>query len=682
MKILKYGNSKIVLILIFCTSVIQAQEYKWMSAGSLHNWFSEMGCEIEVGRPGASQQDGLQWPANLRYQDSQCQKGLWIGSRNFTDETGTSYGYKVVHVGPRTDGIGEFYPMQFDMISKYEPSKVYVDGILSYGKTVKNDFVDPSIAADRMIYNVTNTQLGVTMKRKIMQFSHQDHDNYMIYDYTFINNGNVDDDDDIELPGNVIEDMYCYFQYRYSPCFQPRYVIGNASGWGVQTMMDARGDGDANVALYNDPLDENIRAQFAWHGIWSLRIPQHYDNIGGPIWEPEYWSIDRGYFTEKDTVGRLAAPQFVGVATLFADDPNNPGTDDFGQPSTTNWIYSNAPRTMTNSAYNESWMQEEYEIMSGGHMTPRHAWAAEPTGNFAEQKSEYSSDAGYSFGNGYGPYTIGFGDSIRIIMVEGANGLSTEKCIDIGAKYKQGIIDAVEKNTWVLTGKDSIIKTFKAAIANYESGYTLAQAPKPPKTFTVNGGGDRIQLSWELHESNPNIQGFRIYRSAGMHDDPFEPPEVIYEASATERSYNDFTPVRGVGYYYYIVTVGTNGLVSNRHFTQSFDPAFLVRPAGEEIKDVRVVPNPYVISSTPDNLRFPGEPDKLAFFNIPGQCTIQIFTEIGELINTIEHSDGSGDEYWNVVTSSNQVVVSGIYIAVITDNITKEKEIVKFVVIR
>ena len=61
-----------------------------------------------------------------------------------------------------------------------------------------------------------------------------------------------------------------------------------------------------------------------------------------------------------------------------------------------------------------------------------------------------------------------------------------------------------------------------------------------------------------------------------MHDDPFEPPQVIYEASATERLYNDFTPVRGVGYYYYIETVGTNGLVSNRHFTQSFDPAFLV----------------------------------------------------------------------------------------------------------
>ena len=51
------------------------------------------------------------------------------------------------------------------------------------------------------------------------------------------------------------------------------------------------------------------------------------------------------------------------------------------------------------------------------------------------------------------------------------------------------------------------------------------------------------------------------------------------------------------------------------------------------------------------------------FLNIPAQCTIRIFTERGDLIEEIVHSDGSGDEAWNSISSSRQVVVSGIYLA-------------------
>ncbi len=153
-------------------------------------------------------------------------------------------------------------------------------------------------------------------------------------------------------------------------------------------------------------------------------------------------------------------------------------------------------------------------------------------------------------------------------------------------------------------------------------------------------------------------------------------------ADASERSFDDTSPVRGVAYYYFVLSVGTDGSTSSRFYSQAYDPAFLKRPAGENISEVRVVPNPYLIRSEGGRLAFPGEKDKLAFFNIPARCTIQIFTEIGELVNEIDHTDGSGDDSWNGVTSSNQVVVSGIYIAVITDKDTGEKEIVKFVVIR
>ena len=64
-------NIFVIALILFISGLpnyLQAQyQYKWMNVGSLHNWFSEIGCEIEVGRSSsANQQDGLQWPALYR----------------------------------------------------------------------------------------------------------------------------------------------------------------------------------------------------------------------------------------------------------------------------------------------------------------------------------------------------------------------------------------------------------------------------------------------------------------------------------------------------------------------------------------------------------------------------------------------------------------------------------------
>ena len=86
---------------------------------------------------------------------------------------------------------------------------------------------------------------------------------------------------------------------------------------------------------------------------------------------------------------------------------------------------------------------------------------------------------------------------------------------------------------------------------------------------------------------------------------------------------------------------------------------------------------------------------RIFFYNIPAFCRIKIFTERGDLIETLEHTDGSGDEPWDSITSSRQVVVSGLYIAHIevtedyADPITGEilyrkgeSTIKKFVIVR
>jgi hypothetical protein len=54
------------------------------------------------------------------------------------------------------------------------------------------------------------------------------------------------------------------------------------------------------------------------------------------------------------------------------------------------------------------------------------------------------------------------------------------------------------------------------------------------------------------------------------------------------------------------------------------------------------------------------------FVNLPNECKIKIFTERGDLIYEMDHA-GSGDRRWDLITSSRQIVVSGVYIATFED---------------
>src|SRR5690606_13907226 len=234
-----------------------------------------------------------------------------------------------------------------------------------------------------------------------------------------------------------------------------------------------------------------------------------------------------------------------------------------------------------------------------------------------------------------------------------------------------------------------LYQTFLRAIANFESGFSFPSAPPPPSIFEVNSGGDRIQLTWEYPaEGSPD--GFEIYRTQNAYDSTYT---LIAELGPEAREYDDTTPIRGIDYYYYLVAVRNNNtdatggtptgvpLRSSRYATQTYVPANLKRPPGEALSDVRIVPNPFNLGSSP-SVRWPDQTDKLGFLNIPGQAKIEIYTELGELVDEIVHTDGSGDAFWNHTTASRQVVASGIYFAVITDTETGQRIIKKFVIIR
>jgi hypothetical protein len=106
-------------------------------------------------------------------------------------------------------------------------------------------------------------------------------------------------------------------------------------------------------------------------------------------------------------------------------------------------------------------------------------------------------------------------------------------------------------------------------------------------------------------------------------------------------------------------------LVSSKFYTVTNTPAFLRRPAILSTMDsIRVVPNPFHIDARSMQFGSYEQADQIAFYGLPPVCTIKIYTERGDLIQTLNHTNRTGDELWQSVTSSRQVVVSGLYIAV------------------
>ncbi len=662
----------LVTIVMLCTPIESRAQFQtnWLSGGSLHNWYAEIGAEVEHGLQNV-QQFGMRWPGIFSYQDMQAAKGLWIGTLNFTDTEGTTWNHKINHIGPRVSGATTFTPIEFQTYGRFSLPPVYVDGLLQISEApMQLDEIDPTLPSDFMIYNKVNSAIGLTMERRIYQFSADGHDNYHIFEYTFTNTGETDGTGEVNLPDQTLEDVVIFFQHRLSAVRETRYLIGNHTGWGRNAMVDARGVPGV------DPDDFPHRAQFVWHG-YDPNRDVDYNNIGAPI----FYQDGPAYIDPADTVGRLGAPHFGGFLTIHADTSPDDPTDDTSQPSTTTQVDSDDPLNSANDPFNPTRMRREYEMMTRGHTEPRHAWRVEPSGNFAQQTTDPSlgTTGGWSTGNGYGPYTIGPGESVRIVLAEGVSGLSREAALEIGMQYKEsGANDnlALEyngeemtKNEWVMTGRDSLFKTFEAAIDNYESDFTLAESPLPPRTFNIESGGDRVRLMWEQPEGElGNVMGFRLYRARDRYDGDYTLIADENQLGPNVLEYEDEEPSRGAEYYYYIQTVsdGPAGVTtSSRALTQTFDPAFLRRPAGESLADIRVVPNPYDIrAATHSRLGWhTREQDRLFFLDIPGNCRIDIYTELGELIETIEHDDGTGDAMWNLTTKARQVVVSGVYIA-------------------
>ncbi len=728
----------LVVLLIGATRESDAQfATTWMDIGEMHHGYSELGAHVEsnIG------QTGLQWPAILRLSDHYRGQAYWIGLKNWTDPTGQFWDYRVARIGPRPDGSSFFTPVETRLTARFEDTEVIVDGVPSFQR-IADDFtptmdkiglvdeVDPDLPADRVLYQKYRSILGIDTERWVYAYANEQHDDYHIIRRRMTNTGNTDADPEIELPGQALDDVLFTDMYRWRGREQAADHGSNGQSWGKFTMIDIVGDGNQ---VY--PVD--FTAIYMWAGYDPVFAYQFWDNLGSPLIQA------RRTQAPGDTIGRLAGMSMPGRVVLHADaSPSDRRYAPAIQPIAIGWFdndqlisadgqpevdyYKYGMLTPENPRFDSDGLSRRY---------PHHADRIEPTGEFWNPTRDASGGfaGGFSPMFTYGPYQMAFGDSIHIVEAEGAQGLSYEAATDIGVAFKQGgfnrdqripfdangdgIItdipwnyevyknggELLTKNQWVMTERDSLFQMMYRARDVWQASagmtrYPIIEPPRPPRRFEITAQPDHIALRWESIPASPDPVQWELYRTSGYVDNL--PYELLTVLPGSARSYEDVGVLRGAEYYYYLQAVGPihpvdeKGLAgtprglplkSGRYFTQTYLPTGLTRVTGEAVADFRIVPNPLNLAADESVRLFPGGNStwsQVDFLDIPGRCTISIYTETGELIRTIEHTDGSGTTAWDLTTSSRQPIVSGIYLVRVVDNDTGAADIKKLVVIQ
>ena len=248
-------------------SQVGVSEKRYARVGSLQSLFSAYGSERAWNNV---YYEGLVWPADYPLSDNAVIKRAWIACENFTDAQSHPWqNYGVYFAGDAYVDISLF-PMELKETAKFQPPTVTVDGINISAVYLRDiDDYDPNQIADRIITNVVNTSMGLTMTRRIHAFSQQYHDNYFIKEYVFTNTGNTDYDPEIELNAPLIG-VRVGWGTRYSVSRDGGAFIGDGQVWGKHTWVTRRGEDYPQHAGESiteaNPIVDWLRCGFSWAG--------------------------------------------------------------------------------------------------------------------------------------------------------------------------------------------------------------------------------------------------------------------------------------------------------------------------------------------------------------------------------------------------------------------------------
>jgi hypothetical protein len=94
--------------------------------------------------------------------------------------------------------------------------------------------------------------------------------------------------------------------------------------------------------------------------------------------------------------------------------------------------------------------------------------------------------------------------------------------------------------------------------------------------------------------------------------------------------------------------------------------------AAEKLSTIKVVPNPYLVSSLfePEFGELRREPlRQILFTNLPSSCKISIFTVDAMLVKTLYHTTLNGSEAWDLRADGGREIAAGVYLFVVKSDV-------------
>lgn len=309
------------------------------------------------------------------------------------------------------------------------------------------------------------------------------------------------------------------------------------------------------------------------------------------------------------------------------------------------------------------------EVMT--HQQPRISWDSARVlggegGNKFERRPEFLVSVG--------PLTLTPFASVKIVFAEVIGEMDRAKIVEGGVAN----IDLM-----ATASRDSMLAHVRAARKLFLNNYRPTVHPPPTPTngensLMITTAPGVINIDWPPITSSykdpitqvHDVAGYRVYRSDYFTIGPWILVADIKKDSVVlvdgNIRYVEKDLPFGVGNYYCVTSYdednNESGKVNNTRF-----PIYPLRgPNLEFPKNVYVVPNPFRQHS---NLGGTGEQYRMEFIGIPAKCKIKIYTLTGDIVQEINHDDGSGSEAWGSITRSDYQlnkwtlgVAPGIYI--------------------
>jgi hypothetical protein len=580
-------------------------------------------------------------------------------------------------------------------IRRYRPPNVIVDGT-PQNQDYRWD-VDPNLKSDIVaIWEDILPFWGIRTHIEVYAFSNPNHSNYVIWKATYKFTGEtrrqIEDPDSTDFfPDQTIR-IWWPLAFSFGPSKGGEYASHGSFSF------EGEDDLDSWFARPSELVTQAQRDTLKIAYYWDYKTP-------GISTYPNGSSDDTG---DPDRIsGHLVAPQVPGFALLHAAKNSFvSGSDDASQP----WAIPHA------DIVTDLWGRRDFGLRNTYiGMDNRGRFPLDPiTEGWIPSNDRQKGPMRFIT---IGPYELtknsltGQTDSICAVYAVGTGSISWDVADSIGKAWLDKTVSDGEKKNWVLTGKDSLFKAIDRANWAWHRGLDIPDPPPSPD-LEVTSDADRVVVDWsypdESYYRDPDTgvddwYAWRIYRKKGAAyvNDPADKGsgdrwQLLHETTnRNDQRYVDNDVTRGVSYYYAVTAVdngsqNTDGLFpgqrleSSRHANRTGLPAIPFK-AGLTVSNlVRVVPNPATISA--GALGFPGEESQILFANLPYKCTLQVFTETGDLITKIEHV-GNDQEIWYQRTDANQYVTSGLYILAVTeaedvDGHSLENQFIKFVLIR